>query len=218
MTSSPTETQLPRMEILFAQIIEKLFKTAKHLDRYQGALLHNFDGKVFELQFLPVKFPVYLTVNFNQLSTQSHLNGQADAIISASIHHWSQLNPVVEFPDPKTTVDFDNFQIQGDEVLGEQFLQALHNLEIDWEEHLSHLTGDLIAYQLGSGVRRWRNYKKQLGTQALQTLEEYLKYEIELTPSRTEVKNWQLQLERLASEMNAIERRFNKAFPDKDLE
>jgi len=207
MSSSSSNAELARGKILYAQLIETLFNTAKQFDSYQGQLLEQFDGKVIGLQFLPLSTKVFLIINGTELCVQSEISGSADCAISAPIPAWQKLNPIIEFPDPNQTLAFDDFDIQGDEILGEKFLQSLHTLEIDWEEKLSQLTGDLIAYQIGHNVCRWRGYKKQTAQQITQTLEEYLKFEIDISPSRSEMTDWQKELQTLSDAVEQLEQR-----------
>jgi ubiquinone biosynthesis protein UbiJ len=78
----------------------------------------------------------------------------------------------------------------GDTELAERFGALLSGLDIDWEEHLSHLTGDVIAHQAGRTVRATRAYLAAAATTARRNVNEYLTQEARLLPARIEINNW----------------------------
>lgn len=207
-------THLPRSHIAFAKLIESLFQKANALDAYQGMDLASLDGKVFELQFAPIPFSVFALINHQKIFIQANLQGQPDAKISGGIlSAWMKLNPILEAHKNLPELNLENFQISGNTELAMQFLQSVQRLEIEWEEQLSHYTGDLLAHQIGNGIRNWTNYKKDTGRSFLQMFEEYLQYEIDLAPNKSEVQKWHKNVEEIAQKLAELEKRFAKRIP-----
>ena len=70
-------------------------------------------------------------------------------------------------------------------------------LEIDWEEHLSHVTGDAVAHQVGNitrGLQRWgRRNTRIFG----ENLAEYLTEERRELPARAEAEDFMQAVSRL---------------------
>ena len=54
-------------------------------------------------------------------------------------------------------------QISGDIDLGQDFQRILRALDIDWEEHATHVVGDVAAHQLGRVARALRAWARQSG-------------------------------------------------------
>ncbi|HWQ95107.1 MAG TPA: SCP2 sterol-binding domain-containing protein, partial [Gammaproteobacteria bacterium] len=52
-------------------------------------------------------------------------------------------------------------RIGGDVELGQRFKQILDAVEIDWEEHLAGLVGDLLAHKLGNAARAAQGWARQ---------------------------------------------------------
>jgi ubiquinone biosynthesis protein UbiJ len=116
-----------------------------------------------------------------------------------------------------------NLSIDGDTELGQEFGRILAGLDIDWEEQLSHLTGDVIAHQLGRVGRRTARYLGE-GRDTLQdNLGEYLTEEARLLPSRAEAEGFYAAVdtlrddtERLAARIARLQRRLAARHPGKD--
>lgn len=51
--------------------------------------------------------------------------------------------------DKKQAFFAEAVTIEGEALLGQQIIDLFNHLEIDWEEHLAELVGDLPAYQIG---------------------------------------------------------------------
>ena len=60
-----------------------------------------------------------------------------------------------------------NVRIDGDTSIAHRFSDALGGLDIDWEEQLSQLTGDIAAHEIGRGVRAARREGERLSPGAI---------------------------------------------------
>jgi ubiquinone biosynthesis protein UbiJ len=79
-------------------------------------------------------------------------------------------------------------RIEGDSGLAQRFGAILGDVDIDWEEHLSRIVGDVAAHEVGSAARAARELGQRTGRTAEQNLREYLQEESRLLPTRYEVK------------------------------
>lgn len=188
-------------ELGFSKSFEMAFATAIHLDEMQGKAFEALDGKVIELWIAPVKFPVFCLINDGKISTQTVLNGDADVTLKTGLRQFRVLaqNGV-----------FENKYIRGDEKLGQQFTQALESLEIDWEEHLSHYTGDLVAFKIGHGIRS--TIKKQQDSKDFmaETVREYLQFEINALPAPHQIKHFVEEVPVVAEQVEQLAKRIEK--------
>lgn len=74
----------------------------------------------------------------------------------------------------------------------------------EFEEKLSQIVGDPLAFQIGY---RLRDAKQKAGKQAQdakQMLVEYLKYELDLAPSRAEVEAFGKEVTELTENLDAL--------------
>ena len=99
-------------------------------------------------------------------------------------------------------------RITGDTGLAHSFGSTLANLDIDWEEQVSRITGDLAAHQLGRGARELADYLAQ-GRQTLESnLAEYLTEEARLLPHPYEVEDFLDEVDRLRDDTERLLARY----------
>lgn len=94
--------------------------------------------------------------------------------------------------------------------LGQEFSEILEALDIDWEEHLSHLTGDLVAHKVGNLVRDVFAWGKQAADTLGQDVAEYLQEENEALPNRDEVENFLSQVDVMRTDVDRMEARVQR--------
>jgi ubiquinone biosynthesis protein UbiJ len=104
--------------------------------------------------------------------------------------------------------------IDGDSQSAHRFSEALASLDIDWEEQLSHLTGDIAAHEIGRGVRAALHEGKRVAVTGRENLSEYLTEEARLLPHRLEIEDFLAGVdvlrddsERLAARIALLEKR-----------
>jgi ubiquinone biosynthesis protein UbiJ len=74
--------------------------------------------------------------------------------------------------------------LSGDAVRIQQIIQLVEALDIDWEGLLADMLGDIPAHALGTGLRRSWQWGQQVRRNLWRDLEEYLKFELRLLPTR----------------------------------
>lgn len=200
--SQTTHSDFSRVNILLAQALETALNRAIHLDLEEGAALKAMPTSVIALQIDPLKAPFYCLLNASQISVQTHLNGAADATIQGGVSDCLGL--------AKENPNLSHFQLSGDTDLAERFLKSLASIEIDWEEHLASLTGDLIAFKIGHGVRSYFSLKRRQRDYVEQTIKEYLQFEIEAVPTKSQVQHFNQDVEQLSQQLEQIEARIKK--------
>lgn len=109
--------------------------------------------------------------------------------------------------------------ISGDVETGQAFKAILDEMDIDWEEQLSRLTGDIIAHQLGNTARRATGILRQGRRTLERDLGEYLQEELRVLPTRIETENFSADVSRLGMDLDRLAariRRLQMPAPGKD--
>lgn len=83
-----------------------------------------------------------------------------------------------------------NVTVTGDTELAQHFGKVLGDLDIDWEEQLSRITGDVVAHQVGRKSRRFAAYLADGAETAKANINEYLTEEARLLPTRIEADDF----------------------------
>lgn len=198
------DTQADSINIGFSKAFELALNTAIHLDEQQGAAFDALDGKVIELWIAPLKKPLFCLINQRRVATQGTLSGQADVTLKTGMRQLRTLAQGGEF---------EARFIRGDENTGNHFIGAMEQMEIDWEEHLSHYTGDLLAFKIGHGLRQARQQQQQVKSAMKDTLREYLQFEINALPTSHQVSHFMDEVEQTRREVDELAQRIAKLKP-----
>ncbi len=99
----------------------------------------------------------------------------------------------------------DKIKIEGDVAFGQQVKSLFDQLEIDWEGHLAHFTGDIIAHQLGGFVRRSKEFGEHLHRSLSQNVDEYLHEETQWFPPAEEIEDFYRDIDKLVMDVDRLE-------------
>ena len=98
-------------------------------------------------------------------------------------------------------------QVSGDIALGQRFQRLLEQVEVDWEEQLARVLGDVPAHQLGNVLRDFGTWTQQSLRTLHQDLGEYLQEESRLLPSRPRAGAFRQAVETLQRDLDGLEQR-----------
>ncbi|WP_303906811.1 ubiquinone biosynthesis accessory factor UbiJ [Thiohalomonas denitrificans] len=101
-------------------------------------------------------------------------------------------------------------QIEGDVEIGQRFKHILDAMEIDWEEHLSSLTGDIIAHQVGNVFRSLASWRQTASDTLVRDTGEYIQEELQMLPGRGEVDHFMDEVDTLRTDVDRLEARIRR--------
>ncbi len=101
-------------------------------------------------------------------------------------------------------------EIDGDVELGQQIQRVFEKLDIDWEEHLSRLSGDIIAHQIGNSVRGLFAWGERAVEHLGRDAADYLQEENDTLPVDWEVDEFIKGVDTLRSDVDRIEARVKR--------
>ncbi|NPA71362.1 MAG: hypothetical protein GXO35_00910 [Gammaproteobacteria bacterium] len=186
------------VNISLSKTIESVLNTAIRLDEQQGQAFVALEDKVIQITLAPVQTPLYFMFTHYMVSVQNHLTGEADAVIESNLLDFMTLPMTRQLP---------HTLVSGEPEIANQFITALCGLDIDWEEHLSHYTGDLLAFKIGHGLRQFIQ-GKQASKQSLgETLKEYLQFELNTLPTQSQVNRFKAQVTETQAEVDRLAER-----------
>ena len=97
--------------------------------------------------------------------------------------------------------------MRGDAELGQAFQQVLAQMQIDWEELLSSLLGDAAARGINRALNELGSWFDQSSRYFSENSGDFLREELQLTPSRLEVESLEEQIETLRADTARLEAR-----------
>ncbi|MEW5008763.1 sterol-binding protein [Cycloclasticus sp. 46_83_sub15_T18] len=169
-------------------------------------------GNVVELHFRSLELSLYILINATDLDICDDYDGPVDTTISGSPVALAMMGLQ---SSSVSSLFSGEVTIVGDTELGSRFQALLDNVEVDWEEPLSQLSGDVIAQQVGGllrGVAGW--LEESTNTNAL-NVSEYLREEQAMLPSKFEEERFKREVDELRLAVDRLEAKVGRLMAKK---
>ncbi len=185
------------------QALQKTINTALALDEATPKKIQSLHGKIIKIIVTPLKVKFFITFSNQKLLLLANTPEEPDTVIHSNPLGLIRLSLL---PVSKARSLFnDEILLTGDTELGHQIKNLFDELEIDWEGHLARFTGDVVAYQLGSLVRRGYAFKRQL-TRAMQhNVTDYLQEELQTIPPKEEIYDFFAAVDTLSNDVERLQ-------------
>lgn len=177
------------------------------LDPESSKRLKSIEGRVIKIELRGLDLVFYLLPDGHGIQVMGAHEGDADTCLSGSP---LALMTMGLSGDAQKSLFSGDVEISGDTELGSQFKQILDDLDIDWEEHLSHLTGDVIAHQVGRFFRGASKWGKQAKETLALDVSDYLQEEKRLVATRPEVEHFNSEVDHLREDTDRLEARVKR--------
>ena len=189
--------------------LQKALNHALTLDESMPAKIQALHGKILEIIISPLNVHFFIRFFHHEMQLLATCSESPDTVIHSSPLGLIRLGLL---PASKVRSLFnDKIRLSGDVELGQQVKKLFDELDIDWEGHLAHFTGDVVAHQLGSFFRQGLALKQKISTSMSHNVTEYLQEERRVFPSREEINDFfsdidelSLRSERLAAHVNQL--------------
>ena len=195
---------IPLLAVMEAGLNQLFAMDPETLKRLQG-----FSGRIVALQFTDLDQTLYFFPDAQGIQIVSHYEGEADTVISGSLLAFARV-AMADEKNKTASVFKGSISIHGDIALGQHFQSLFQQLDIDWEEHLSHITGDVIAHSLGNLARGIAGWGRQAVTSLGMDVSEYVQYETRDVASGPEIEYFNAQIDHLRSDIDRAEARLNR--------
>lgn len=129
---------------------------------------------------------------------------EAEAAISGRL--MALVNLAAE-DDKLATSMQERVSFHGDVKLAQKLQGILGGLDIDWEEALSEIIGDVAAFQVHQRARRLGEWLKESADSLLQTTSDYLREEARASPTTVEFEQFQSRVTGLKNDVSRAEAR-----------
>lgn len=195
--------------------LQKAINCALALDADMAHKIKPLEAKVLEIVVKPLNVLFFMTFRGGQLQLLSYYEGIPDTVIHSSPLGLIRLSIL---PASKLRSLFnDNIRMSGNIELGQQVKALFDNLDIDWEGHLAHFTGDVVAHQIGSWVREGYSLNRRVVSSLRRSMTEYLHEERRVFPGPQEMQDFFEDIDELALKVERLLAHFNHLSTDHDL-
>lgn len=192
------QTLSAELKIAAAKALEQAIRAYLKLDPAVFEHLAPFEGKVIAVQWQDTDWCLYLAPSAEGLQVLSHFHGTPDTTLVGRPLAFAKL---AAQSDNSGVLFSGEVKIHGDVELGQRFKRVLDRMDIDWEEWLSKITGDVVAHKAGHALTQLRQWWQQSTSQGAENAAEYLQQELHTVPTREEVEAFYAQVARLRDDV-----------------
>ncbi len=201
--------------------VESALNAYLALDPQVQEKLAKLQGRVIAIELETAPGDTLLTLTMlpgkKGIELLTQYTGEADTTLSGMPLALAKMSLASKFeaanldcPNASEVLFSGDVIIRGDVELGQRFRRILDEMDIDWEEHLSHLAGDILAHKTGNVLREVGQWWQQ----ALSTLAndgtEFMQQESALLPETAELSQFMNEVDTLRGDLDRLEARVRR--------
>lgn len=191
---------------MFLQLLEFTFNKYLALDPETLARLADLENKVISLEITDWRVHFFIIVQKKGLELVPNYSGPVVTTIRAQLFDFIK----IARGKGETSVLFHNtVDISGDIAIGEALQKILANMDIDWEEQLSKVTGDVGAHHIGEALRGLRQFAKNSIDTVVEQLKSFLQVEQNQLPSKAQMERFVANVTQLQQDLERLEARMD---------
>lgn len=180
--------------------IESLINKALAYDPATQAKLAKLSGHVLAIQVTSPEFTVFVMPDMDGINLMSAWDGDVDARLAGSALALARL----PFED-LVSLRESGVSLLGKTQLVADLSEIIKTLDIDWEEMISRLTGDVVGHQVVNVIRGQVNWWRDRGRSGKRLTHEFLTQEINLLPSRLELAEYYREVDALRFAVDRVQ-------------
>ncbi len=164
-------------------------------------------GKVVGIELLGLNLKFYLLPDSVGLQLRAEFDGEVDV--------WLRGAPLSMMRmglggDQQKALFSGDVEIEGDTETGQHIRDIMNDLDLDWEEQIAQLAGDVVGHKIGNVVRGVAGWAIQTRSTIEQDVSEYLQEESRLLPHREEIGPFLEAVDTLRSDVDRMEARVQR--------
>lgn len=181
---------------------EQLINKALQYDPATQQGLRALSGNILAVQLTNPALTLYVSPLDDELQLMSHCDGDVDTRISGS---WLALAQLAH-ADTHTLKD-SGVSVMGNTAFLGELQKLLKQVDIDWEEMLSQLAGDIVGPQMASIIRAKFQWTRARAESAARLTREFLTEELGTLPHRVELHEFYTSVDDLRFAVDRIQAR-----------
>lgn len=164
-------------------------------------------GKTLKIELSDLNLSFFFCISGQQDILIMSYGENPDVVICASSVNLAKMSTL---EDANRMVLNQDVTITGDVATVSKVQEFFASVHIDWEEHLSRLTGDLIAHKISSGLRAGASWIRNSVKSLSSDVSEYARYEAEWLPDNHESDGFIKQVNQLRNDVDRLEAKIKR--------
>jgi ubiquinone biosynthesis protein UbiJ len=197
----------PAINVAALAALEAAINNALQLDPALQKDLAELEGMVLKIQCTIPAITVYVLPEKNHVHLVSHYEMQEDSSISGPASEYIKL---ISAKDKASALINGELKISGNSNAFVLLQQALLKMDIDIEQKVADLIGDIPAHQIGRAVRGTIKWARYSADSLLRNFEDFIHEEARIAPSQPEVEDFYQDISQLNLATDRLEARVKR--------
>ena len=195
------------MKSVITDNLEKFVNRAISLDVESSEKLSGLNGRSVSIEFINTSLKVRLLIIDSGIYLSDATDHEADVRIRGT--PTQLLNYLVAMQGSNDS-RLNMIEVIGDVALAQKLQNIFRNIEIGWEEQLSHWGGDYVAHKAGYIARKATKAFEDAKKTLKMDISEYLQYEKELLPIKNDVDDFNQSVDKLRNDVQRLKLRVER--------
>jgi len=196
----------------FAPALESAINSAIAMDPASEKKLKLLNGCVLEVNITSIKQSFFFGVSDQEIHLLPSETPPSVTLCGSSF----SLAKLALIQDKNSLFKRKEVTMSGDAVRAQQIQNFMRSLKIDWEALLAEIIGDVPAHFLSTSLVSSLQWSKSLSQSLKQDLEEFIKYELRLLPSKAVATRQFEAIDQLRLASDRLEARFKQLLASKN--
>ena len=183
--------------------IEKMVNKLLSLDEETLDALATLEDDVVEIDVLNTDFRLFILPSARGLTLASKYEDKADVSIKGT--PAALLGMITA-----EKVGAGDVEIIGNVGMAHKLQSILKKMDIDWEEYLSQIIGDIAAHKVGNFVRGMSQLAKASAKTIGLDISEYLRYEKQALLDQSELDEFNHAVDKVRNDVERLQKRVDR--------
>ena len=179
-----------------------------------AGMCERLDGKTMQILPDSEALAVYFVVTDGQLSMRSGVVDEPDATLAGPPLALARMSGA----DAEAVIREGAVRVSGDTEVADQYRYLFQQLQPDWEELLSRVTGDVVAHEIGRAARGFAGWAAKARRSVGRSASEYLTEETAAVATAVELEEFYSEVDELAAATDRLEARLKLISDATDVE
>jgi ubiquinone biosynthesis protein UbiJ len=182
---------------------EKVVNKLLSLDEETLDALATLEGNVVEVDVLNTDFRLFISPSARGLALASTYEDKADVSIKGTP---AALLGMIS----AEKVGAGDVEIIGNVGMAHKLQSILKRMDVDWEEYLSQIIGDIAAHKVGNFLRGMSQLAKASARTIGLDISEYLRYERKTLLDKSELDEFNHAVDKIRNDVERLQKRIER--------
>ena len=206
----------PAIKLLGVDQLSRAINSYFSLDPEMAEKISAFKDRVIAIELQGLNKTFYLLPRNGAsgelvIDVEEHIDGEADTTLRGTPLAFFKMGLASDIAPMMLKGEIE---IDGDIRFGKEFKKVLAEMDVDWEEHLANLIGDVSAHHASQLMRKFSNWSRQSRDSLMSNVSEYLQEESRDVISGAELEMFYNSVDRLRDDVDRLRARVD-AFKNK---